>query len=115
MQPITDGRHRNAALNDVAVLHRVEREVSAVAPPPEADAAAVELRELLQRLLHGGELVAQLDRAEVMLDGQREGFAAIRHAAIVHMQHGEALTRQDLVEEIVANPASRIVCTPGPP
>ena len=35
-----------------------------------------------------------------MLDWQGEGLAAIGHASIVNVQNGEALSRENLVEEI---------------
>ena len=97
------------------MFERVQGEVSAIAPSPEAETAAIELRKLLQRLLHAVHLVAQFDRPEVVLDGQRERLAAIRHAAIVDMQHGESLARQNLVEQIAAHQASTMLCAPGPP
>ena len=77
---------------------RVGGHGSAIAPTPPAEARAVELRKLGQRLIERGKIVAQLHLAEMMEGGHGKLAPAIAHAAIVHLEHGEAVMGEHLVE-----------------
>ena len=58
-----------------------------------------------ERRVDDGQLIFKLHGAEVVIGGLRKGAPATGHAAIVGVQHGKAMLREQLVEEQAVAPA----------
>ena len=94
------GATATPSLEAVAMFHGVEGEGAAPAPSPEADAFRVELWVELEDLIECGELIVELDGAEVAVRDLFEIAATAAHAAIVDVEDGEAMLGEELVEEL---------------
>ena len=99
MRQSVPGATGGAGFEHIRVGHGVQGHGCAIAPAPNAHAAAIELRVLREELVEGGELVFQFDRAKLMTDGGHEFAIARGCAAIVHGENGESSLGQNLMKE----------------
>ena len=114
--PVGDGRHCNAGAETIGVRHCVEREGAAPAPSPPAQTPRIELRNLIERGIHHGQLILKLHGTEVAVGRLGEGAAAEAHAAIIGAEHGKSVLREHIVEEqAVAATGSGLPERAGPP
>ena len=107
-------RDRNSGAEPVGMRHGIERHRAAVRPSPDRHAVFIELRVLREKLIERGELIFQLDGAELVANRGLELAVAARSPAIVDRKDGETFARQDLIERHPAVPF-RTICAAGPP
>src|SRR5579863_1163464 len=97
--PVRDRGDGGAGLENLRVSQRVERHGCAIAPAPDANAGAIELRILREKLIECGELIFQFDPTELMADGSHKFAVARWRATIIDSEDRESALRHKLMEQ----------------
>src|SRR5215467_15602503 len=78
---------------------RIHGHETTVAPTPPPQAIAIQLRIFIQGLIESSELVFEFSLAEIVHQHGGKLSAACTHAAIIHLQYGNAIAQENLIEE----------------